>query len=129
MSSLAWRWYLLLLSLVPVLHAQEDCTDIDEDTDIGPGWSKEQQTNFFDALRKAESDGDLCKISDDGRLIGPYQISEEFYNMAVQATPNLQLGGKHVVVVCLFSWFMVERWDYPELASYSQLQLHHQSCM
>jgi len=88
--------YLLLLSLVPVLHAQgtPDCINIDETTDIGPAWSKEQQASFFDALRKAESDGDLCKISDDGKLIGPYQISEEFYNTAVQATPDLKLGGK-----------------------------------
>ena len=88
-----WR---LLLSFVvlKVLHAQ-DCTQVDENTDIGPGLSKQQQATFFGVLRKAESDGNLCKVSEDGRLIGPYQISQEFYDAAVTATPSLKLGGWH----------------------------------
>ena len=31
----------------------------------------------FDALRKAESNGDLCKI--EGGKLGPYQISKQYY--------------------------------------------------
>lgn len=46
---------------------------------------------FFDALRKAESDGDICKISAD--KLGPYQISEEYYEDAVGADQTLKTGG------------------------------------
>jgi len=52
----------------------------------------EEQTKVFDALRKAQSDGDLCKISEDGLRIGPYQISEQFYDNTVEGT-NLKDGG------------------------------------
>ena len=51
--------------------------------------------NFFDALHKVESGGDLCKIGADGNLteLGPYQISEEYYNEAVEFDPGLRTGG------------------------------------
>ena len=47
---------------------------------------------FFDALRKMVSDGDLCKVSADGNKLGPYQISEEFYNDALDFDPTLTEG-------------------------------------
>ena len=47
--------------------------------------------DFFGALRKVESDGDICKISDD--KLGPYQISEEYYNDAVADNEELKTGG------------------------------------
>ena len=51
---------------------------------------------FFDALRQVESGGDLCKIGADGNgstELGPYQISEEYYNEAVEFNPRLKTGG------------------------------------
>ena len=52
---------------------------------------------FFDALRKVESDGDLCKISADGNEssteLGPYQISEDYYDEAVDFNPTLKSEG------------------------------------
>ena len=47
---------------------------------------------FFAALRKEESDGDNCLINEDA--IGPYQISEEYYNESVKCRPSLRDGGK-----------------------------------
>ena len=47
--------------------------------------------DFFGALRKVESNGDICKISDD--KLGPYQISEEYYNDAVADNEELKTGG------------------------------------
>ena len=35
-------------------------------------------TKLFDALRKVESNGNTCKIN--GGALGPYQISEQYYN-------------------------------------------------
>ena len=61
--------------------------------------------DFFDALRKVESDGDLCKVSvevsvnvssnstSNSTELGPYQISEEYYNEAVEFDPRLKTGG------------------------------------
>ena len=46
---------------------------------------------FLDALRKVESDGNLCNIGEYG--IGPYQISEQYYNQAVRYNPQLRNGG------------------------------------
>ena len=37
-----------------------------------------RNTKTFDALRKVESNGNICKINDD--KLGPYQISEQYYN-------------------------------------------------
>ena len=48
---------------------------------------------FFDALRKEESDGDLCNIGENG--IGPYQISERYYNEAVEYNSQLRNGGTY----------------------------------
>ena len=49
--------------------------------------------DFFDALRKMVSDGDFCKVNADANELGPYQISEEFYNDAVDFDPTLRTGG------------------------------------
>ena len=49
---------------------------------------------FFDALRVAESDGDVCKMSTDPRKLGPYQISEDYYRESVEANQTLRLGGR-----------------------------------
>ena len=49
--------------------------------------------DFFGALRKAESEGDICKMSDDNNKLGPYQISEEYYNDAVADNEELKTGG------------------------------------
>ena len=35
-------------------------------------------TKMFDALRKVESNGNICKIK--GDKLGPYQISKQYYN-------------------------------------------------
>ena len=40
-----------------------------------------------------ESEGDICKISDDNNKLGPYQISEEYYNDAVADNEELKTGG------------------------------------
>ena len=49
--------------------------------------------DFFAALRKEESEGDICKMSA-GKL-GPYQISEEYYNDAVDYSETLKTGGSY----------------------------------
>ena len=49
--------------------------------------------NFFDALRKVESDGDQCRISDGGHELGPYQISEKYYKEAVEFDITLKAEG------------------------------------
>ena len=46
---------------------------------------------FFDALRKVESDGDVCKMS--ATKLGPYQISEAYYDEAVEDNQELKTGG------------------------------------
>jgi len=47
--------------------------------------------NLFDALRQVLSNGDQCKIGEYG--IGPYQISEQYYNESVEHYPQLRNGG------------------------------------
>ena len=37
-----------------------------------------RNTKMFDALRKVESNGNICKIN--ANKLGPYQISEQYYN-------------------------------------------------
>jgi len=49
-------------------------------------------SNLFDAFRQVLSNGDQCKIGKYG--IGPYQISEQYYNEAVDHYPQLKNGGK-----------------------------------
>ena len=46
---------------------------------------------FFDALRTVESQGNLCSKEED--KIGPYHISEEYYNEAVCFDEELRLNG------------------------------------
>ena len=45
------------------------------------------EDKVYDALRLVESDGDLCKI--DGDKIGPYQISKQYYDEAVNFNVKL----------------------------------------
>lgn len=49
---------------------------------------------FFNALRKIESEGDICKMSTD--KLGPYQIREEYYEDAVSSNSQLKSGGMYV---------------------------------
>ena len=46
---------------------------------------------FFDSLRTVESQGNLCSKEED--KIGPYHISEEYYNEAVCFDEDLKLNG------------------------------------
>ena len=46
---------------------------------------------FFDALRTVESQGNLCSKDED--KIGPYHISEEYYNEALCFDEELRLNG------------------------------------
>lgn len=48
--------------------------------------------DFFDALRKLESNGNVCEIGQNG--IGPYQISKQHYDAAVNYDQQLKSGGK-----------------------------------
>ena len=54
---------------------------------------------FFDALRKVESNGNLCRISDDGSELGPYQISEEYYREAAEFDVTLKTEGIYIVTI------------------------------
>jgi len=47
---------------------------------------------FFSALRKIESDGNVCMIN--GNRIGPYQISEQYYDVAADCRPSLKNEGQ-----------------------------------
>ena len=49
--------------------------------------------DFFGALRKVESEGNICKMGTDSDKLGPYQISEEYYNDAVESNEELKTGG------------------------------------
>ena len=48
---------------------------------------------FFNALRKLESDGNVCKIGENG--IGPYQVSKQYYDQAVNYDQQLKSGGSY----------------------------------
>ena len=48
---------------------------------------------FFEVLKIEESGGNLCNISSDKDKIGPYQISEEYYNDAVTFNEELKING------------------------------------
>jgi len=55
---------------------------------------------FFSALRKVESGGDLCVIN--GNKIGPYQISEQYFDVAKQCRPSLLNEGQWLAVIKSF---------------------------
>lgn len=61
--------------------ADVDCTTIDLLLD----------DRLYQAIRHVESQGDLCSMNAD--KIGPYHISEEYYNEAVCFDEELKLGG------------------------------------
>ena len=50
---------------------------------------------FFEAVRIAESEGDVCKINrtTSGTKIGPYQITEDYYNDAACFNEDLETNG------------------------------------
>ena len=68
-------YIMLILSVTVQSQGIGDCTITIDDT-------------LFRALRSVLSGGDLCKIGDDG--IGPYQISQEYYDEAVEYNPALR---------------------------------------
>jgi len=55
---------------------------------------------FFSALRKVESDGNLCMIN--GNKIGPYQISEQYYDVAADCRPSLLNEGQWFYSIYFF---------------------------
>ena len=63
------------------------CESIDRFIDAQP------EGRFFEALKKVESQGDFCRISEDSGKIGLYQISEEYYNQAVCFNEELAQNG------------------------------------
>ena len=81
---------LLVLLIVPIV-AQDDSTCFEQCPENVIGLLNDQ---FFSALRKIESDGDVCMIS--GNRIGPYQISEKYYNESVECRPSLKNEGMAV---------------------------------
>ena len=66
-----------------------DCSTIDMLLDGGQ--DRGQEGKLFEAIKYTESEGDLCKIN--GTKIGPYQISEKYYNEAVCFNDELALNG------------------------------------
>ena len=50
---------------------------------------------FFEVLKHFESRGDLCNVSkvNDTYKIGPYQISENYYNEATCFNESLKMNG------------------------------------
>ena len=57
---------------------------------------EEDADRFFQVLRDFESEGDLCKINGTNYKIGPYQISKEYYDVAVAFNENLRQGQLYV---------------------------------
>ena len=53
----------------------------------------QQIERLFEAIRRIESEGDQCKINK--TRIGPYQLSEQYYNEAVAHDERLKLGGTY----------------------------------
>ena len=47
----------------------------------------------YQAIRYVESQGNLCSMDVDQSKIGPYHISEEYYNEAVCFDEDLRLNG------------------------------------
>ena len=47
----------------------------------------------YDVIYRAESGGNLCQIDRDGNKIGPYLISKEYYDEAVEFDPSLPNEG------------------------------------
>ena len=73
----------IVLILTATVHSQsriEDCTiNIDD--------------RLFHALRSVLSGGNRCMIGDDG--IGPYQISQEYYDEAVEYNRMLRAESQY----------------------------------
>lgn len=57
--------------------------------------SQRLDAKFFNALRKLASDGYTCKIN--ASKLGPYQITESYYNEAVEFNPQLKNGGSYII--------------------------------
>lgn len=54
--------------------------------------NEQDADRFFQVLRDFESEGDLCKIDRTNSKIGPYQISKEYYDVAVGFNQDLDSG-------------------------------------
>ena len=82
------RFMLLLLNIsVYKIAAQPDCAYV-----LGLLNDEEDADRFFQVLRDFESEGDLCKINGTNYKIGPYQISKEYYDVAVAFNETLRQG-------------------------------------
>ena len=53
---------------------------------------------FFEVLRDFESEGDLCKVNRTNNKIGPYQISKEYYDVAVSFNQDLE-SGNYIIIL------------------------------
>ena len=53
----------------------------------------EIKRELLNAMQYVESRGDNCAVGDNGRSLGPYQITEEYYKDAVEFNPSLKNGG------------------------------------
>ena len=85
----------LLLQLLLHFTVQEIVAQ-PEDSDcayvLGLLADEQDADRFFQVLRDFESEGDLCKINSTNYKIGPYQISKEYYDVAVGFNQDLASG-------------------------------------
>ena len=81
----------LLLVIVPFVDAQIEEEIMDCPDRVKTLFNSLGSDRLFKAMRLVESNGNQCKI--DGNKIGPYQISEQYYNEALENNPMLRDGG------------------------------------
>ena len=86
----------LLLPLIIIVHKTD--AQLPEDSDCAYvrnfffNVENEQRADrFFQVLRNLESGGNICEVIED--KIGPYQLSEEYYDVAVTFNERLSAGG------------------------------------
>ena len=84
---------IVLQVLIPLnVNVQKAVAQLPETDADCPAVRARADDRFLDILRDVESEGDTCKIS--GSKIGPYQISEEYYDEAVEFNEDLTTSGE-----------------------------------
>ena len=84
--------HIVLQVLIPLnVNVQKAAAQLPKDADC-PTVRARVDDRFLDVLRDVESEGDTCKIS--GSKIGPYQISKEYYDEAVEFNEDLTTSGE-----------------------------------